>query len=105
MSLQNQIKMENTITIQETPFPKKEEITIGAINICLGITAIIIIIVLLKKVMSWQDKYVEFYNTSVGDITGLQRKLKTQKKDYENKIYKLEEVIHNLEKNKSDGIT
>lgn len=93
--------MENTITIQQTPFPKKEEIAIGAINICLGITAIIIIIVLLKKVMSWQDKYVELYNTSVGDITDLNRKLKSQKNAYENKIDKLEELIHNLEKNET----
>jgi len=92
--------MQNTITIQETPFTQKEEMTIGAINIVLGITAIIIIIVLMKRLMYWQDKFTELYNSMIEDVTDLQRKLNSQKNDYESKIDKLEEVIHNLEKNK-----
>jgi len=92
--------MQNTITIQETPFPHKEEMTIGAINIGLGITAIIIIIVLMKRLMYWQDKFTELYNSMIEDVTDLQRKLNSQKNSYESKIDKLEEVIHNLENNK-----
>lgn len=99
--------MQNTITIQETPFPIKEEIVTGGIELILGISALVLIIVLLVRNIHFQNenellkqrysdskkKYRELYDKSVSDITDL-------KLSYENKIDKLEEVINNLEKNK-----
>ena len=92
--------MQNTITIKETNYPFNPETNLGAIELGLGLTAMVIIIVLMRKLIYWQNKFTELYNSMIEDVTDLQRKLNSQKNEYENKIDKLEEVIHNLEKNK-----
>jgi len=49
-----------------------------------------------KQLLGKDKRYLKLYDATVKDITKLQQKLISK----ENQIDKLEEVIHNLEKNK-----
>lgn len=58
------------------------------------------ILSLQHEIEEAQKEYQELYDKMVFDISKLEQKNRNQKISYENKMDKLQEVIHNLEKNK-----
>lgn len=88
--------MQNTITIKETPFPVNEEIVTGGIELVLGISALILIIILLVRNIHFQNEK-ELLKQRVLESREAYRVLYSRYVNYENKFYKLEEVIRNID--------